>query len=191
MWRVPFIIFCPFCQRGQKARSGAVSACIDNQRKICYIYSGVIVWPCGCGSLLPEIKEGNPIGLPSLSHYCKTVKLSFLPQIFKLQFEPLPHFCIPVNQATQTHAGRGFEYVQRMSVQTNLHTHGVHKIRTPLQSQRHAQLKGANLTTPQAFSVFFVAGDAGKFDALHDCFYNSVLFCRCGSFVPQNINCSL
>ena len=85
---------------------------------MCYIYSGVIVWLRGCGSLLPEIKEGNPSGLPSLSH-----------------------FCISVNRTPQTYAGRGFEHVVRMIVQTNLPTHALHNGRPTLQPQRYAQLE--------------------------------------------------
>ena len=135
----------------------------------CAIYTAVSL--CGSVGVVAHgqrSKRAAPCGPPSLSHYCKTV-----------------------NQARQTHAGRGFEYVQRMSVQTNLHTHGLHKMRLRLQPQSNAQLKRANLPTPQAFSVFFVTGNAGKFDAVHDSLYHFVFFLSCGSLIFQNLNCSL
>ena len=133
-----------------------------------YNIRGVIVWLRGCGSPRPEIKEGNPSGLPSLSYYCQSV-----------------------NHARQTHAGRGFEYVQRMSVQTNLYTRGVHKIRTPLQAQRYAHHKRRHRSLYHPPAVFPVTGNAAIFNTFHDSLYHFVFLLSGGGIIPQNINSSL
>lgn len=81
---------------------------------------------------------------------------------------PLSYFCQSVNHAPQTHAGRGFEYVQTMRAQTNLHTHHVHILRGRLQPQHDAQFKGRDRSLYDPAAVFFIAGHAGVFDSFND-----------------------
>lgn len=169
MWRVPLYHVSVYLSTVPEKPAAAPFLVVLTVGGKCAIYTAVSL--CGSVGVVARgrrSKEGNPSGLPSLSHYCKSV-----------------------NQAPQTHAGRGFEYMQRMSVQTNLHTHGLHKMRPCLQPQSNAQLKRANLTTAQAFPVFFVAGNAGKFDTVHNGLYHFVFLPRRGALIFQNLNCSL